>query len=162
MQEKLDIKTIDSIIFRYFMYYQKQNKLNMEIANHQEQQKNLLDAIVSISKKYEDVPVLNPKNLNFIREEIMWIKACNYMNIEEYQSLDRIGRTSQNNGESPQKLRKNSRVREAIFATMLLYNDFLRKNNLIDFQDMALIALNEVTIPFNQKYTHIIMMKHKI
>lgn len=87
----------------------------------------------------------------------MWIKACNYMNIEEYQNVDRVGRTSHNNGDSPQKLRKNSRVREAIFETMILYNEFLKKNNLIDFQDMALIALNEVSISSNQRYTHIII-----
>ena len=156
-KNKLDIKTIDSIIFRYFATYKQRNKLNIAIANPQEQHKNLLDAIVSISKKYNDVSLINIKNLNFIREEIMWIKACNYMNIEEYQNIDRVGRTSHNNGESPQKLRKNSKVREAIFETMRLYNELLKKNNLIDFQDMALIALNEASIPFNQKYTHIIM-----
>lgn len=156
-KNKLDIKTIDSIIFRYFATYKQKNKLNISLANPKEQQKNLLDAIVSISKKYNDVSLINIKNLNFIREEIMWIKACNYINIEEYQNVDRVGRTSHNNGESPQKLRKNSRVREAILETMILYNELLKKNNLIDFQDMALIALNEVSIPSNQKYTHIIM-----
>lgn len=159
VQEKLDIKTIDSIIYKYFMKYKNHNKLNLEIASKEEQHKSLLNAIVKISEKYKDVTVINVKNMNFIREEIMWIKACSYMDIEAYQNIDRIGRTSHNhnNGESPQKLRKNSKVREAIFETMILYNELLRKNNVIDFQDMALIALNETTIPFNQKYTHIIM-----
>lgn len=157
VQEKLDIKTIDSIMYKYFMKYKKHNKLNLEIASKEEQHKNLLNAIVKTSEKYKDVTVINVKNLNFIREEIMWIKACSYMDIEVYQNIDRIGRTSHNNGESPQKLRKNSKVREAIFETMILYNELLRKNNLIDFQDMALIALNETIIPSKQKYTHIIM-----
>ena len=50
------------------------------------------------------------------------------MNIEEYQSVDRLGRIASNNGEGPQKLRKNSKVRESIFEVMLQYNENLRKD----------------------------------
>lgn len=156
-QDKLEIKTIDSIMYRYFMIYKKQNNIKLEVASLQEQQNILIDSIMKISEKYKDVGILNPKNLNFIREEIMWIKACNYTEIETYQTVDRLGRTSQNNGDAPQKLRKNSKVREAIFETMIMYNDCLRKNNLIDFQDMGLIALSQISKYTDKKYTHIII-----
>lgn len=155
--DKLEIKTIDSIMYRYFSEYKRQNNINLEIATYQEQQNSMVEAIIKISEKYPDVKPLNTKNLSFLRDEIMWIKSCNYMEIEEYQSVDRLGRTSSNNGDSPQKLRKNSRVREAIFETMLIYNHNLRQRNLIDFQDMALLALEQANKYVYTKYTHIII-----
>lgn len=157
-EDKLEIKTIDSILFRYFSIYKKQNNIKLDIASQQQQNNALTEAIVKISENYSDVKLLNTKNLNFIKEEITWIKACNYMEIEEYQTIDRIGRTtSNNNADSPQKLRKNSRVREAIFETMLMYNKNLRNKNLIDFQDMAFIAIEQANKYIEKKYTHVII-----
>lgn len=156
-QNKVEIKTIDSIIYRYFSEYKRQNNINLNLATIQEQQNAIVEAIIKTSEKYIDVKPLNSKNLNFLREEIMWIKSCNYMEIEEYQNIDRLGRTSSNNGDSPQKLRKNSRVREAIFETMLIYNHNLKQRNLIDFQDMALMALEQAKKYVYTKYTHIII-----
>ena len=117
----------------------------------------MIEAIIKVKEKYEDVKALNIKNLIFIKEEICWIKACNYMNIEEYQSVDRLGRTVHNNGDGPQKLRKNSKVREALFEVMIRYNENLRRDNIVDFQDIALMALEEVKNRAEKKYTHIIV-----
>lgn len=157
-KNKLDIKTIDSIMFRYFILYMRNKKIEKLSVASQEQAINaLIEAITKVKEKYEDVKALNNKNLIFIKEEICWIKACNYMHIEEYQNVDRLGRTASNNGEGPQKLRKNSKVREAIFEVMLQYNENLRRDKLVDFQDIALMALEEVKVKAEKKYTHIIV-----
>ena len=156
-EDKLEIKTIDNIMYRYFMIYKNQNNIKLEIASLQEQHNALIDSIMKISEKYKDVGILNPKNLNFIREEIMWIKACNYTEIETYQTVDRLGRTSQIMVTHLKNLGKNSKVREAIFETMIMYNDYLRKKNLIDFQDMGLIALSQASKKTDKKYTHVII-----
>lgn len=157
-KNKLDIKTIDSIIYRYFMLYMKNKNIEkLSVASHEQTVNALMEAITKVKEKYPEVKALNNKNLIFIREEICWIKACNYMHIEEYQNVDRLGRTANNNGEGPQKLRKNSKVRESIFEVMLQYNENLRKDKLVDFQDIALMALEEVKVKAEKKYTHIIV-----
>lgn len=157
-KNKLDIRTIDSIMYRYFSLYMKRNKIGkLNVATQQQITNSMIEAITKVKEKYEEVKALNSKNLIFIKEEICWIKACNYMNIEEYQNVDRLGRTASNNGDGPQKLRKNSKVREAIFEVMLQYNENLSKDNLVDFQDIALMALEEVSIKAEKKYTHIII-----
>ena len=85
------------------------------------------------------------------------MKSCNYTDIEEYQNIDRIGRISNNNIESPHKLRKNSQIRQAIFEVMLQYNENLKKDKLVDVQDISLIALRQAQKQVEEKYTHIIV-----
>ncbi|WP_154698290.1 UvrD-helicase domain-containing protein, partial [Clostridium botulinum] len=101
--------------------------------------------------------IINQKYFQFIKEEIMWIKSCNYMELEEYQSVDRIGRVRKLNNDGPQKLRKNSKQRNAIFEVLLRYDKNLKKINKVDFQDMALIALAQAKKYPIDKYTHILI-----
>lgn len=156
--EKLDIKTIDALMYRYFMMYKKKVKNEtLEIASPIEINNILLEAIAIVNKIYPKVKLLSQRNLSFIREEIIWIKACNYSEIEVYQNVDRLGRISRKSTDGPQKLRKNSEQREAIFKVLEIYNERLSKINKIDFQDMALIALESVKDRKVIKYTHILI-----
>lgn len=155
--KKLDIKTIDALIFKYFASYVKENNLNIELGSNIEIESALKDAIATVSKKLINSRVINSRFLNFIKEEIIWIKACNYLDIEEYQNVDRIGRVTKRNSDSPQKLRKNSEQRDAIYEVMLQYNKNLQSKNKIDFQDMALIALKQAKKKPGAKYTHILI-----
>ena len=154
-KDKLHIETIDNMMFRYFVSYIKNERLR--IASDKQITKALKDAIISGKEKYEKVNVLDQKNLTFIKEEIGWMKSCNYTDIEEYQTIDRIGRVSNNNIESPHKLRKNSQIRQAIFEVMLQYNENLKKDRMVDSQDIALIALKQAQNQVEEKYTHIIV-----
>ena len=117
----------------------------------------MVEAINVVKQEYEKVNVLDRKNLTFIIEEIRWMKSCNYTDIEEYQTIDRIGRISNNNVESTHKLRKNSKIRKAIFEVMIQYNDNLKKEKLVDLQDVALMALKQAKREVGEKYTHIIV-----
>ncbi|SFC49249.1 S24 family peptidase [Clostridium uliginosum] len=155
--DKLYIKTIDSIMFSYFSQYKKQNNIKVELASSKECQNELIDAINFVSNRYENVKIINSKYLQFIKEEIMWIKACNYMEIQEYQCVDRIGRVSKVNNDGPQKLRKNSEQRNSIFEVLIKYDSNLKKINKLDFQDMALLALVQARKYPIKKYTHILI-----
>lgn len=155
--DKLDIKTIDSLMYGYFLKYKNQNKSKIELASHKECQNELIDAINFVADKYENVKIINHRFLPFIKEEITWIKACNYMDFHEYQSVDRIGRVSKITNDGPQKIRKNSDQRNAIYEVMLKYHENLRKMNKIDFQDMALLALDQAKKHPIKKYTHILI-----
>lgn len=154
-KDKLYIETIDNIMFKYFILNTKNEKL--KIANDKQVTKALLDAIIKVRENYKKISVLDEKNITFIKEEIRWMKSCNYTDIEEYQNVDRIGRISNNNIESPHKLRKNSQIRQAIFEVMLQYNENLKKDKLVDVQDIALIALRQAQKQVEEKYTHIIV-----
>lgn len=154
-KDKLYIETIDNIMFKYFILNTKNEKL--KIANDKQVTKALLDAIIKVRENYKKINVLDEKNITFIKEEIRWMKSCNYIDIEEYQNVDRIGRISNNNIESPHKLRKNSQIRQAIFEVMLQYNENLKKDKLVDVQDISLIALRQAQKQVEEKYTHIIV-----
>ncbi len=154
---KLHIKTIDSLMYYYFQKYIKENNLNLSVINNSDSQEALIDAINMESKKYPHIEFINSKNLSFIKEEIMWIKSCNYMDIEEYQNIDRLGRVSRNNSEGPQKLKKNSVQRQAIFEIMEKYDEILKGKGKVDFQTVGLIALKYAKENPSKKYTHILI-----
>lgn len=157
-KDKLYIETIDNMMFKYFTSYIKEEKLEkLRVATEKQINKAMVEAINVVKQEYEKVNVLDRKNLTFIIEEIRWMKSCNYTDIEEYQTIDRIGRISNNNVESTHKLRKNSKIRKAIFEVMIQYNDNLEKEKLVDLQDVALMALKQSKKEVGEKYTHIIV-----
>ena len=79
------------------------------------------------------------------------------MELSQYQTVDRLGRTSSKTIDGPQKLQKNSKTREAIYELMILYNKKLREAKLCDFEDRALMALDFIKNNTVNKYTHILI-----
>ncbi len=154
---KLEIRNIDSLMYTYYNTYKSENNLKLTLANTEEIQNALIDAIAMVSSKYPDIKIIGNKNLTFLKDEIMWIKACNYIDLYEYQTIDRVGRVSKANQDGPQKIRKNSRQRSAIFEVLNLYNENLKKKNKIDFNDMNLLALKQAKRSHGKKYTHILI-----
>lgn len=152
-ETKVDIRTVDSIIYKHV---DEAGCTNNEALNNN-QKRNLLKECIVELRKALDHPILDQKNANFLLNEIEWIKACNYMELEEYQSVERVGRQRYESGESPQKLAKDSPARRAIYELMLLYNKRLSDNGYIDFLDRALAAFKGGTIKEEEKYTHIIV-----
>ncbi|WP_411680046.1 S24 family peptidase [Clostridium thailandense] len=156
-KSKVEICTIDRIIYDYYKLYKDSKKLNYKIISGNLKYNLINGAIVELRKVYTDIGILDTRNSKFLLDEVEWIKACNYMELEEYQNVDRIGRAMRKSNENPQKLMKNSKTREAIFNLMLLYRKKLKAENYIDFHDMALIALYQVKNSPVRKYTHIIV-----
>ncbi len=154
---KLDIKNIDALMYKYYLEYCKAENLKLQLENKRAVLNNIvLKSMVEVRKSFDDIKILDLRNLNFILEEIAWIKACRYMDIEEYQNTDRLGRMANQTGDGPQKLQKNSKTRSAIFRVMEVYNSDMRAENKIDFQGMSLLALEQARKKPLKKYTHII------
>ena len=152
----VEITTIDGIMFKYFIQYQKKYNVNYRIADPPAQLKIIVQAINMIAERYPEIKMLSPKNSNFLLDEISWMKACNIDYEKTYQEIDRIGRASGGRG-TPQKLIKNSPLRSAIFELMVTYDALLEKEGLMDFKKMNIIALKEAQQAPIEKFTHILI-----
>lgn len=152
----VNIVTIDSIMYKYFIRHQKNNKTKLKLANKPTEYKTMIEAINQISEEYPTIKLISPKNSHFLLDEIDWIKACAIVDVETYQNIDRIGRANGGRG-TPQKLVKNSPLRAAIFDLMIKYDTLLRHQGLVDFKTINLTALDEVRQHPDEKYTHIII-----
>lgn len=157
--DKIVISTLDKIIFDYFLKWKQDFRQNINlISNNNLKFTYMNQAIPEVKKQYPNVKLIDQQYMNFLLDEIEWIKACNYNELSEYQNVDRLGRTSKQNLDGPQRILKNSETREAIFELMQVYNKKLRENKYIDFKDMALIVLDYLKSLDNfKRYTHIIV-----
>ncbi|MFY9285346.1 MAG: transcriptional repressor LexA [Tissierellaceae bacterium] len=152
----VDITTIDSLMYKYFIKYQKNNGTNYSIGDRKVLFDAIIQAINVVDDRHPRIKLLTPKNANFLLDEITWIKACNINDVETYQNIDRIGRASGSKG-MPQKLIKNSPVRAAIFELMTVYDTILENKDNIDYKGMNLLALKEAQQAPIEKYTHILI-----
>lgn len=154
--DKLEISLLNSLISYYYNQYNKTHKKKIELASYEEAENELKNAINAIREKYtkKKIKLLKEEFFEFIKEEIIWIKACNYMSLEEYQVAYRPSRVSKIPA-APKSLRKNSKQRQAIHEILVEYNKNLKKINKIDNQDMELLALKEALKKPSKKYTHI-------
>jgi SOS regulatory protein LexA len=154
--DKIVITTIDDIVSKYFSEYCKARKLAYHIIG-EVQRKELIEAcIAEFRKKGISVKIIDSKYLNFIVEEISWIKACGFKNLDEYQEAERLGR-KYTKEEGPQRLLKNSKERKSIYEIVLLYNKSLREKKLIDNEDIVDYALKQANKKGIKRYSHIII-----
>lgn len=152
----VEITTMDSLMYKYFIQSLKSNKMNYRIADKQLEFKTMIQAINIILDEYPSAKLLSPKNSMFLLDEVTWIKACNISDEKTYQEIDRIGRASGGRG-MPQKLTKNSSIRSAIFELMNKYDYLLAQKGYVDFKRMNLMALQEAQQNPQGKYTHILI-----
>ena len=155
--KRLDIINIDSLIYRFAKKYKDETNYKANIIDNKKQVEILKTCIMKLRKRYDDVAVLDDKNVEFLLKEITWLKACNYMELETYQGIDRIGRSSSDSGDGPKKLLKNSKTRQAIFELFQLYRKETYDKKLCDFNDNALMAIKYLKNHDVMKYTHIII-----
>ncbi|MBU3114437.1 UvrD-helicase domain-containing protein [Clostridium lacusfryxellense] len=157
-KNKVNIVTIDSIIYKYFLSYKKTHKFSLNlILDNNVMYDFMAQSIAEVRKLNPNLNVIDPENMKFLIDEIQWIKASKYTEIEEYQNVDRLGRMGNQIGDGPQKLMKNSPVRKGIFDLMCIYNKRLNDAGFIDFKDVSLLALKQVKEKGTKKYTHIIV-----
>ena len=155
---KVDIQTVDSLMHSYFRDYLSQNGLKYELGPPKAMKYEIIsDGVSKLKKQYPQAAVLDQKNKVFLLEEIQWIKDCLYLEEEEYQGVDRIGKIKTGSENQPQRLAKNSETRKAIYELMLFYDDALRKRGFITFSDMRIFALQQAGKNPRQKYSHIIV-----
>ncbi|QUH28063.1 UvrD-helicase domain-containing protein [Vallitalea guaymasensis] len=156
---KVKISTVDSIIYKLFNEYQKFVNKRYHIIGDTDRYRIINKAISTIEKRYSNQNIVTTDNARFLLEEFDWIKSCKYLNIETYQSIDRKGRTNNNETDGPQRILKNSINRRAIYELMIEYEKLMEKEGLTDFKTMAIRVLkglkcNKIKC---EKYPHILI-----
>lgn len=107
--------------------------------------KNIIDRLSSSKSN-----ILN-KSPEFFKEEISWMKGKLFKNKLEYLEATRSGR-----GPSDRVTKTD---KEVIWVVYEKYNQALRQNGKVDFDDYAILALREIESNpnFVPPYTHIII-----
>jgi len=110
----------------------------------------ILDGIGELRCKEKRInKIIQTKNIEFLSEEILYIKHLNVKSLEEYQQLNRKKR-----GVS---LRKNSKSREAIYKLYLWYCSYMKENGFLDHVDEFKIVHDNIDKLEDLKYAHIII-----
>jgi SOS regulatory protein LexA len=157
-KDKVDIKTVDSLMYAYFQDYLGQNGLKYRIGLPNKTSYEIIsEGISKLKKQYPSVNILDQKNTVFLLDEIQWIKDCLYLEEEEYQDADRVGKVKAQQENQPQRLAKNSKTRKAVFELMRFYDKALHERGVLSFSDMRILALEQSKNYPKQQYTHIIV-----
>jgi SOS regulatory protein LexA len=156
-RENVYIKNLDSIVYKYFDRYISDNNMKVQVLKDSSIKEEIIErCILELKDNYKKSKLLNLNYKRFFIEEITWIKACNYLNLEEYQQAVRIGRKYPK-GEGPQRLLKASKDREIIFECMKSYDKKLREQGYVDEEDVVLLALEKAKQNPSHRYTHLII-----
>lgn len=151
----VEICTIDSLIMKYA---RKIGKLTgFEIATSYQMREAMRQAIHSVQKKYENEALITQENVQFLLEEVDWMKSCRYITREVYQNADRVGRMSI--GENRFRLNKNSATRNAIFDVFIEFENNLTGKRMTDFKSNGIHVLQafESGKLSAEQYSHVIV-----
>ena len=152
--DKVEIKTIDSIIYAHYKKATRANEIN--IASQADTYRIMARAVQILLEDKNTHKIIDLKNVKFLIDEIEWIDACLIDTLEDYQVADRMGRSSSTSDNSPQKLQKNSDSRSSIFKLREIYLKLFDQEHLTNFRSMNRIALAS-PIKSTDKYTHILI-----
>lgn len=95
--------------------------------------------------------LLKFENIDFLIEEIDWIRDCNFVEKQDYLNCDRIGRGK------GKRLGKNSESRKIVFEVMKQFRKKLKERSQLDLKERNLYTLNNLNILEMEKYDHIIV-----
>lgn len=155
--DRVEILTIEDIINRYYFEYTNNYKKWYKIIQDDSEKLAFInEAAREVRRKYGYIKLLEEKNINFFKDEIAFIKACRFTNVEVYQNADRVGRKCKS-GEGPARLAKNSKSRQILFELYEGYNSRLEEQGVIDCEDITYIALKQIQEAKGNKFTHILV-----
>lgn len=137
----VDITSLEGIVSMYD---------NFKLVTETEKLLYMKNAIKKIKIKYPQIELYKDDKLEFLIDEISFIKSCEY-SIKEYQNANRVKRKRIN-----KRLSKNSLAREAIFNLMLKYDEVMKEHKIIDKEDRILNAIKYLKNKHKLKFTHII------
>jgi len=155
--QSFKVFTIDEIIESKFQQF----KSNKSLITDDIRAEILKECIVELKKQKKRSKILKEEYVSYFLEEFDYIKSNMIFSIDDYQIFIRKGRKDTiNNG--PKSVPKNSSTREVIFKLMELYDEVLKKRNLIDCIGREALVLKSLKINGIKSYTHIIVDKlHK-
>lgn len=134
--KKLEIKTMDSLISQYV------KKDERKFAKKEDERNIMKWAIQQVQEKYGKDTIAQTKNVDFLLEELRWMKGCRYIKKEEYLEVDRLGRMEKGIGSI--RLQKRGRDREIIFELSMLYQQKMIAEKKTDSYSNALGVLKRM------------------
>jgi SOS regulatory protein LexA len=156
LRDKVHITVLSDIAAEYYKDYISASKERFMLINQDTKMEIIRRCLDTISNKYGRVRILSEAFIDFLLQEISWIKACLIDSVEEYQHADRTGRKYAK-GEGPQRLLKDSKERNAIYDILILYNKELEYHRFIDNEDMVNMAIKQARRKKANKFAHIIV-----
>ena len=144
---RVNIMTFEELINTYYNAYIREKGQVFKIVDKKEALSILEGLKDEIEKFYKKSKFIEKATLDFLLDEILWIKASN-LTLEEYLSVDRKGRKN--------RIKKSSYTRESIYSIKDMYNNKLYMNSLIDKYDHILFALEYVK-KYNGIYSHVFL-----
>lgn len=145
IEKHFKIDYIEKIVFEFLGSKKNQNELKSKLLSGYEKYEIILN-IINNQKKIKNRKI---RNVDFLIEEIKYIKSFNY-SLEEYQNSNRKKHFNIN-------IKKNSMERKEIFDIYNLYNKEIKKIDKIDIEDIYILALQSIKETHNWKFTHIII-----
>lgn len=146
-KNRVNIVTFEELINTYYNAYRRKKGQVFKIVSKKDALRLLESLDDEISSFYKKSKFIEKAKLEFLLDEILWIKASNF-ELEDYLVIDRKGRKK--------RIKKSSYTRESIYKIKELYNKKLSMNSLIDEYDHVLFALSYVK-KFKGLYSHIIL-----
>ncbi len=146
-KNRVNIVTFEELINTYYSAYIREKGQVFKIISKKECLRELETLKKEIEKFYKKSKLIEKATLEFILDEIQWIKASN-LTLDEYLNVDRKGRKN--------RIKKNSYTREAIYNIKIMYNNNLYMNSFIDEYDHILFALEYIK-KYKGIYSHIIL-----
>lgn len=146
-KERVSIVTLEELLNTYYnAYIREKGQIFKKINRSQaiEILSGLKDEIEYFCRKSKFIKKIS---LEFLLDEILWIKASNF-ELEEYLSVDRKGRK--------ERIKKNSYTRESIYKIKELYNEKLLSDFFVDEYDHVLFAISYLK-RFKGLYSHVIL-----
>lgn len=147
--KKGEIKSINKVIDLYFNEYIKTINNSIKVISEDTIIKIVKTSIEKIKKSFKRTKSISIENTDLFINEINFIKSNNLCSSELYQ---KVRREKYNNI----LIKRNSKLREAIYRVYEIYSEELRKNNLVDKEDIFTLSLQGAKVSSN-KFTHIII-----
>lgn len=155
IQQNVHITTMEAI-FEYYAEKCINIKQQKVLYGNEDKFIILKQAIDELKISYAKNKILNYDYLEFFLSEIKWMKSFGYLSLEKYQQAERVGRYNKNI-KSPYRIAKNTINRQVIFQLFSRYNDILRKQNLVEIEDVFIMASKLDEKNNYGKYSHIII-----
>ena len=113
-RNRVNIVTFEELINTYYNAYLREKGQVFKIIDKKESLNVLQTLKNEIETFYKKSKFIEKATLDFLLDEISWIKASN-LTIEEYLNVDRKGRKN--------RIKKNSYTRESIYIIKEMYNN---------------------------------------
>lgn len=149
-----EVMNIEELTNNFYKNYTRKAQSYNIITSKEEKIQLLKEVAFSLKTKFPKSKILTEGNLEFLLNEIEYIKSNIIETLEEYQNFVRKGRVK--------KLPKNSKTREVIYNLLQNYNNKLTDNNFKDSFDIEKLSnCNDEKID-KKKYSHIIIDNSEI